>query len=58
MANALEDALSRLAAFRARWDAAGVIDAHSGLTASDLDVIISLAPALKLDVLGMDINDN
>ena len=58
MANSLEDALSRLATFRARWEAADVIDDHSGLTAADLDGIITLAPALKLDVQGMTLNDN
>ena len=58
MANSLEDALSRLATFRESWQATDVIDEHSGLTAADLDVIIMLAPALKLDVEGMNLNDN
>jgi hypothetical protein len=58
MANALEDALSRLATFRARWEFAGVIDEHGGLTAANLDVIIVLTPALKPDVEGMTLNDN
>ena len=58
MANPLDDALSRLATFRAGWEAADVIDEHSGQTAADLDVIIMLAPALKLDVLGMNPDDN
>ena len=35
-----------------------MIDDRSGLTAADLDMIITLAPALKLDVQGMTFNDN
>ena len=58
MENALEDALLRLATYRAGWDAADVIDYQSGLSVADLDVIISLAPALRLNVKGDILNDN
>jgi len=37
----LNDALARLYAFRATWNAGDVIDEKSGLTADDLDVVTS-----------------
>jgi hypothetical protein len=38
---ALTDALARLKAFRATWNAGDVIDEGSGLTANDIDVVTS-----------------
>jgi hypothetical protein len=35
----LDDAIARLKAFRASWNAGDVIDAGSGLTANDIDVV-------------------
>lgn len=40
---ALDAALDRLARFRAAHDADATIDAASGLTAADLDVIVAAA---------------
>jgi hypothetical protein len=37
----LTDALTRLKAFRATWNAGHVIDEGSGLTANDIDVVAS-----------------
>jgi hypothetical protein len=37
----LTDALARLKAFRATWNAGHVIDEGSGLTANDIDVVAS-----------------
>lgn len=37
----LNDALARLAAFRATWNPGDAIDEESGLTADDLDVVIA-----------------
>jgi hypothetical protein len=37
----LIDALARLKAFRATWNAGDVIDEGSGLTANDIDVVTS-----------------
>lgn len=56
--NALEDATARLAMFSAIWADGDIVDEPSVLTAADLDIIISFAPALKLDVEAMGLTDN
>jgi hypothetical protein len=43
----LTDALARLKAFRATWNAGDVIDEASGLTANDIDVVASFVTDLS-----------
>ena len=45
----LADAITRLARFRASLNDGEIVDARSGLTAADLDIIITMGAAEALD---------